>query len=667
MTWVKAARTAPMHVRQVRRLDAAMTVKTQIVEQLGETAVLLPEMIATALAANDRAKLRLTLLQEALAKAAEPGRTVADLSGELRAAGLDDPALRGAVAGVRSAGEGRVDIPGSERLIQGLYDDLRAMLAPVSTADPDAAAPFAERLEVLAAAAPTRPGPLPVAAVAGMGAARPGEKDSEHLLIMDLHKAINRIADQTAAEEVDGARCHRLGPGDRPRVQAFMRGLNRTAPLAIGHPGLGATAVGDGRRLIIQNDIGATEAHVIVIHVEGLTASVTYTDVHRIRAKFFMGLFDGLDIVWTPLSERSAAGLGEDSVFYLVTGRLEAKDEDGLDAFLERLGSRLVFLIDWNKARKALQTFVDKAEAIGLLSAAAMGDLGHRAFLELGGAELVLEAVRRVAGARATYGTRLDAVLGEDQARQFLADVLRLTSEGLSGGRSVRLLKDEIEADLADRLQSAEGDFMRQALRHLGLSRMLAGDLRDALAGGRLASDAERAALAARATRLEQKGDRLTLEARTLARRIGEAGRLRRVVDQAEEALDALDEAAFLFSLLADPLDEAQAGALAALAEVTVESASQMVTACEAASRAPADRRQDRTEALQAIDAVCAAERAADAAERRLVGILLRTPSPDARAAVAGVELAHAVERSTDHLAHAALALRDHLLGETAA
>jgi uncharacterized protein Yka (UPF0111/DUF47 family) len=648
-------------------LDAVMTTKTQIVEQLGEAAVLLPDKIATALAANDRAKLRLTLLQDAVAKAADPGRPVADLSAELRATGLDNPAFASTVAGARSAGGGQAEIPGAEPLIQGLYDDLRAMIAPVSAADPAAAGPLAKRLEALAGAAPKGPGPLSAETVGRMTAARAGNRDSEHVLIMDLHKAINRIAGETAAETVDGARAHHLGADDRRRLQAFMRGLNRTAPLAFGHPGLGTTAVGDGRRLTIQNDIGATEAHVIVIHVEGLQASVTYTDVHRGRAKFFMGLFDGQPVEWTPLSERPAAGLGEDSVFYLVTGRLTAKNEGGLDGFLESLGSRLVFLIDWNKARKALQTFVGKAEAIDLLGDAAVRDLGHRAFLELGGAELVLEAVRRVAGARATYGARLDSVLGEDQARRFLGHVLRLTSEGLSAGRSVRLLKDEIEADLADCLQGAEGDFIRHALRHLGLSRMLAGDIRDALVAGRLASEADRNALAARATRLEQKGDRLTLEARTLARRIGEAGRLRQVIDQAEEALDALDEAAFLFSLLADPLDEAQTQALAALAEVTVDSAGQMVTACEAASRTPSDRRQDRIEALQAIDAVCAAERAADVAERRLVALLLRTPSPDARGAVAGVELAHTVERSTDHMAHAALALRDHLLGEIAA
>ncbi|MGZ3273538.1 MAG: hypothetical protein ACXU8S_02865 [Phenylobacterium sp.] len=643
-----------------------MTFKSQIVEELGEAAVLLPDLITAALAANDRAKLRLSLLQGALTKAVEPWRQVEDLGPELAAAGLDDPAFRSTAAGARSAGPGLVEAPGAESLIHGLYDDLKIMLAPLSAADRAVAAPFAERLDALSAAAPKGAGPFPVNVLAGMAAVGPGGRDSEHSLIMDLHKAINRIAKQTAAETVDGARAHRLGPEDRPRLQAFMRGLNRTAPLAFGHPGLGTTAVGDGRRLIIQNDIGATDAHVIVIHVEGLAASVTYTDVHRRRAKFFMGLFDGLGVEWTPLSERSAAGLADGDVFYLVCGRRLAKDEGELDALLERLGSRLVFLIDWNKARKSLQNFVGKDRAIALLEEAASGDLGHRAFLELGGIDLVLEAVRQVAGPRAPWGVRLDAILGEDQACRFLSNVLRVTSEGLAAGRSVRLLKDEIQADLADRLQSAEGDLIRAALRHLGLSRMLAGDLRDALIGGRLAPDSERASLAARAIRLEQKGDRLTLEARTLAKRIGEADRLRQVIDQAEEALDALDEAAFLFTLLTDSVDQAQIEHLAALAEIAVESTGRLVAACEAASRAPADRREDTNEALQAIDAACAAERDADAAERRLLSVLLRGSAADGRAAIPGTELAHAIERSTDHLAHAALALRDHLLGESA-
>jgi len=265
---------------------------------------------------------------------------------------------------------------------------------------------------------------------------------------------------------------------------------------------------------------------------------------------------------------------------------------------------------------------------------------------------------------------RLDTVLGEAEARDFLADVLRIASEGLSAGRSVRLLRDEIQAGLAQRLQSAEGVFLAICLRHIGLSRMLAGEIRDAQFSGRLASMADRAALAERATRLEKKGDRLTIEAREVAGRISESDpRLRLVIDAAEEALDALDEAAFLLSLAPDADADAVAALtapLAVLADCAVESASQMARACEAASRAPAGRRDDATAALQAIDAVCAAERAADAAERGMIAALMRAAPPDPRLAILGVELAHTIERATDDLAHSALALRDHLLGELA-
>ena len=475
---------------------------------------------------------------------------------------------------------------------------------------------------------------------------------------------INRIAEETAVETIDGARVYRLADDDRARVQAFMRGVNRTAPLAFGHPGLGTTAARVGARLSLQNDIGATDAHVIVIHVEGLTATVTYTDVHRRRAKFFIGQFEGFDVDWSPLSEQSGDGLGDGAAFYLVTGRCAAKDVAALDAFLERLGSRLVFLIDWNKARKALQTFVAKPAAIALLAEAARRDLGHRAFLELGGVELVLDAVRKAAAARAPYGARLDEILGEAEARGFLADVLRIASEGLTAGGSTRLLRDEIQADLALRLQSAEGAFLTATLRHLGLSRMLAAGLRDALCGAALAPAGERRALAERATRLEKKGDRLTLEAREMVGRLTEASpHLRQVIDETEEALDALDEAAFLFSLLPDLAEAAGVvAALAELAEVGVECASQMVRACEAAARAASGRREDSTDALLAIDAVLAAERAADDAERGMIAALMGAPPADARIPVIGVELAHVAERATDHFAHAALSLRDHLL-----
>ena len=53
---------------------------------------------------------------------------------------------------------------------------------------------------------------------------------------------------------------------------------------------------------------------------------------------------------------KSATGLGDDGVFYLVTGRFPTARGEDRDAFLEALGASLVFLIDWNKARKVLRS-----------------------------------------------------------------------------------------------------------------------------------------------------------------------------------------------------------------------------------------------------------------------------------------------------------------------
>jgi hypothetical protein len=100
-----------------------MSSKSQILERLGESAVLLPELIGTSLMANERAKFRLTMLQEALAHARNPAAPLRDLSAERRQAGLDDARFDAAATGAQAMGAGRFAIPGSRLLIEGLFDD----------------------------------------------------------------------------------------------------------------------------------------------------------------------------------------------------------------------------------------------------------------------------------------------------------------------------------------------------------------------------------------------------------------------------------------------------------------------------------------------------------------------------------------------------------------
>ena len=145
---------------------------------------------------------------------------------------------------------------------------------------------------------------------------------------------------------------------------------------------------------------------------------------------------------------RSCKGTGDGDVFYLITGRFTANSGEGRDAFLESTGMSLVFLIDWNKARKSLRALLDGDGATRILDWAARQQIGHRGYLECGGADLVADAVRRAASARIGFGERLAAVLGRDIAVDFLKSVLRIAMEGLRDGRSLRLIRDAIETEL---------------------------------------------------------------------------------------------------------------------------------------------------------------------------------------------------------------------------
>ncbi len=647
-----------------------MVGKVAIVESLGEKAVLLPGLIAAALAANDRLKVRLTLLQEASAHASEPGRAAPSLENEMLASGLDDSAFVEIFAGARPLDAGHFIAPGAAALAAGMTGDLAAMLSPLEVASGAEGAALKTRVEAIVANLPSFPDDrVAHAEVLALASARRDAGDSLHLLVMDLHRAINRLASETAVEDVDGAGAAGLDNSARARVKAFMRGLNRTKNLAFGHPGLATTAGQIGARLSIQNDIGTTDAHVLVVRVEGLTATTTYTDVHRPRAKFFMSLFDGSGVEWSPLGEKRQRNLAEGEVFYLLTGVFHAHDAPELDRFLELLGSRIVFLIDWNKARKALQLFTGKRAAIDILTDAARRNEGHRAFLELGGAELVYEAIRNAASGRIAYGVPLDQALGDEECRGFLRHVLRVACEGLKDGRSTRLIRDEIQADLSQRLDTAESETLAIALRHLGLTRMLAGMIETAFLPESLASLDERRVLATRAKALEAKADRLTVEARGLSFRLREAGDLLALIDQIEAATDCFDEAAFLISLAEGDAANLISPPLASLASIATASVAQLTRAIEGALLVPRGKREDAAFALKCIDSVADAERAADAAERAAMGALLGPDlaGAEARVIVLGLEIARTLEEATDRVAHAAMSLRARLLQELSA
>jgi uncharacterized protein Yka (UPF0111/DUF47 family) len=644
-----------------------MTTKDSIISVLGERALLLPRQLAEALAANERLKMSFTLLQAAERHADHPDDPVPDFTAERRAAGLDgefpvDPARS------RRAPDGGLQIEGVHALRGLILADLAAMQAPLALAGVTEAEALELRARALEGALPTlEEDRVPRGVISSMTSARrDGSIDSLHLLVMDLHRAINGLQGSLAEETLDGARVWRLADEDRPLVRAFMSGLNRTAPLKFDHPGLGTTATRIGAKLTIQNDLGTTDAHVLMLNVEALSATLIYTDVHVRRLEFFQSLLEPFAVRWTERRERHSGELSEGGDFSLSVGRFEATDAGDLAAYLAHIGSRLVFLIDWNHARKRLREIIHKDDVVALLKWAADQEIGHRAFLQLGGERLIHEAMEFAQHAPLRYGESLDETLGREAALDYLQFVLREATVGLRERRSERFIRDAIKAELARRLHTAHSNLLGMALTHAERVFDLAAGVHEGLlrhADRESARLLERAAQ--RARKWEQEGDALVSRIRSLARRTPKPQVYSDLMHQADEAADGLEEAAFLMAhlpALAPPARLMEP--LRALGALLLAGAQESVKMFEAASHVSREgTREDLQDFFAAVDRIIAIEHETDLAERAVTTALLQEEC-ELRTLHLVSSLSGALEASADGLALSALALRDYLLND---
>ena len=636
--------------------------KSLIVGHLGHGEFILPGLIAKALVANDRAKVRMSALQAAVQHALHPSVETIDLSTECRAAGVDATAVHSLIAEAR-ASNGRITAPNLTKLIETLRSDVQTMIEAVAAGDAIAGKKAAERWLAIQAKTTAANDEIAKDEVAALISVTSPNGDSLHRLVMDLHKDLNRLSAGCAEETLYGAHAFGLSPEDRPMVAAFMRGVDRTRALKFNHPGLETSAARSGSRLIIQNDIGTTDAHVIVVTVEGTAAIVTHTDIHRARAKFFTSLFDRFPVRWSGLDRQNAEGIGEDSGFYLVTGQYEAESSERRDAFLEAVGEALVFLIDWNKARKDLRSLADGADCIRILDWAARNQIGHRAFLELGGSGLVAAAVRHAAAARIGFGERLSSALGREETVSFLKTVLRVSKEALQQGRSVRMARDEIEADLVRRFERADNTLLTAIIRQAGLAREIAARI------GRLIADQQTGwavngpSLAAFAQRLEQKADRLVIETRNTVARLDASQTIGQLANTMEATIDELEQAAFIASLLPPNLDPAVLRLIADLCTAAVGGAEALASGIGAAVDVPEGQPADTEDALAAITRLADLEHTADSAERTVTAYVLRGHF-ETETALSVLELARALERANDGMAVAGNLLRTHVMAD---
>lgn len=640
-----------------------MIAKTRIVEHLGETALLWPSRLRAALAANDRAKLRMSALQAALGHALDPAAPPLDLGREARDVAVPVSAVRALVRDAAADGDDGLRAPGLAVWLDDLAADVAAMVETVAEVEADPSARWRDRWRGLRPILAAPQDLLARDAIPAIAAAPKGV-DSVHRLVMDLHKALNRLAAAHADEIVEGAHCSGLGDDDRRAVAAFMRGLAATRALKFDHPGLDTTAARAGDRLLLQNDIGTTDAHVLCVAVTADEVTLTYTDVHKPRVAFFVSLFEARPKVdWSKGAAEKVEGLAEGEAFHLVTARLAPADAAERDAFLEAIGAALVFLIDWNKARRQLQRFVAKSDAIEILRRAARARKGHRAFLEFGGGALVDGAVQRTAGGHIPYGVRLDQALGRGEAIAFLDRVLAVAADARLAGRADRLVRDAVDAELAGRLERSGSTLLQKVVLQAGLARTIAAGLDEALRDRAPERTAEKAAAAA-AKRIEEKADRLALEIRSTVERRGLRDDVRPLADALEQAIDELEEAAFFVSVLppARPGDDVD-GHLARLCATAVRSAEAAARMADAASAIPDGHRIDVDDALAALADLFALEHDADDEERAIIAaVLVAGASPERIFAV--VECARRVERATDLFARAGHLLRGHVLGD---
>jgi uncharacterized protein Yka (UPF0111/DUF47 family) len=636
-----------------------MTEKTRILDSLNEQALLLPSLVNRALTANDRVKYRFTLLQAAQAHADRPDAVTSSLRAERLAAGVPDSDLDRVVGDSERLGPGRYRVPESAGIVREAFSDVAEMLEPLRVAEIPESTVFTQRLQAFAV--PECAGDeLATDQIHGITSGDREAGDSLHLLVMDMHRALNALQGSLASETIGGCRAYGIRDADRALIAAFMDGINRTAPLKFDHPGLSATATRVGDKLVLQNDIGTTDAHVLVIHVTGRTVTVTYTDVHLPRLLFFQSLFNDYAVEWQDTRSRKDAGM-EDGVYHLCVGRYTARSNVQLRDYLGHLGSRLVFLIDWNRARKRLRLFVPRRAAIDLLKWAADGNIGHMAWLKAGGEQLIFDAMSFAYGGQLRPGDRLDDLLTVNRAVQFLRFNLKQALEGTTQGRPASLVADEIRTELASQVRSAEDAMLDTALEHAGLIVELADTVRTALEAAQAGRQHEVAAMAQRAKDWETAADRELNNARNTL--LEGDNFMMQLMSAADDIADDLEEAVFHITLSPEA-PGSSISALCKLVDPVANASRELVKALSASRHARRGvPREDMEDFLQAVHAIRTMEHASDLAEREVKRTLASDPRPFAE--VFGVvEAARNLEEAADGLMHVALLLRDHVMGK---
>jgi uncharacterized protein Yka (UPF0111/DUF47 family) len=287
-------------------------------------------------------------------------------------------------------------------------------------------------------------------------------------------------------------------------------------------------------------------------------------------------------------------------------------------------------------------------------------------------------AAMQAAGAGAfRIGDRLDSVLGMEDASAFLIEVLCLASKALLAGQPTALVVDETRMLLARRMRqrSTEFDLIDE---HAAYCHALAQAVSDGLAhdvtassdksdrkgkAGQKAAGKTASALALRAKAWERKADHLVMQARDHAQRQRRWQPIARLLELSDDIADALEEAAFLMSLIAE--DHRQGWnaevhqILSRLAQSVLSATQEHIKALAIARRLGTGSDASDSDAfLSASWNVLRSERECDEllrSARRTILVSIR----DAASLMLANDLAMSLELASDRLLVAGYALRD--------
>jgi uncharacterized protein Yka (UPF0111/DUF47 family) len=628
--------------------------KKNILKELGEEEFLLPEQVNEALAANDRIKYYFTLLQTAQSRALHPNIEFQGLKVERETAGVENELLDSVVQEAEKLDSGTYRIPYAREILSAIKTCMHEMSFPIlARGDPH---DFDKRLTELLVGWPD--GRDEILSEQFLQRITSGDRkigDSLHLLVMDIHKVLNSMQQELSQDNIDGALTYLLEEGDSVLVRAFMAGINHTAPLKFDHPGLGTTATCIGTRLVIQNDVGMTDAHVLVVSIEGMTASIVHTDIHVSRVKFFRSLFDKWDVKWEDTLSKRVDDQFEKEAYNLLIGKYTARDLTDLEAFLTHLGSRIVFLIDWNRARKRLRNFLPNKDCVAVLKWAADNEVGHIAFFNMGGERIIYDVLLR----SVHRGEPLHQILGREKCLGYFQWGLQTAATGLLAGNSRYLIQDEIKAELLGQLGSAYEDLMEMCKEHASLLVEAATAVSDSILHG----DEDFAARTAHKVRVwEGRADEIVRKVHTLSRRLEDASFFASLINFSDRALDNLEEASFFATLILPNTGSKEFHAdLCTMAEITQKCSQEFLKALMSAREVHKGySREEIHDFLMASDRMIGMEKKCDEARRRTFRSILREGKEDMGFRVY-FELARNIEAITNSLIKAAGIMHDNI------